>query len=833
MPPGAPGSVTPSSGISSGASAGLSFVASIGINYVLGRFMAQNGPRLKNLEAAQGDYGIALARGYGHAVRVTGAFIAQADIDEDKHKIGSKAGAAAAGAIGGAAQGFLIGGPVGAAIGAVAGGLLGFASPNQYYYTYSDTFACFLLDRTDDDPAEDVLKIWAAGKVIFNSSSATILSEVFGTDGKLISRKYKKNKYFKSLTFYAGHTEQDVDPILAGQQEIDEDGAYVYSAFAVIEDLQLETWGNSVPTTEYLVQAKSGQTLASAIEQISRAANIDSLRDISTTALTSDTLRGYLVAGETNCWDAIRPLLPAFAFDCADIGGQLRFYKRSQFMRSTIVLGDMGAYAYGDSPPEQFIFNRATDIDLPKETSLTFIDPDRDYQSNTMTSRRSEGSAKSNISTQISLVMSANEGATAAGLMHWDAWLGRTSLQFSLTDAWAGLGVGLAYGIPVGSNVVPYRITRKLRGANGIVEVEAISDEAVVYTITAVGSSGLPPDDDSTEFDDTRLILIDGPITEDGHDDYGFYIAMAGTSADWLRGRVQVSADGGATFNDLLDQPESAVMGDVVGTLATGSTTGLDDTLDTTSTLAVTLLHSGMELSSATDTELDAWANFCFVGKDGIGEYLQFKTATFVSGSTWNLTNLRRGRRGTDWALGEHVAAEEFVMFGEGGVYRIVLGDTSQWGFPKVYRGVTLHQDDVDGAQQTFTNTGEGKRPFSPVNVEGSWDGSYNLTGTFDSRSRLFAGGYGIDDNVEWDVEITNATPVRAITATAETFNYSAADATSDGLTPGGLYEGRVRQTSDVNDGRWRDFTLYGPLTTLFDSTIVSFDSDVITWDAG
>ena len=34
-----------------------------------------------------------------------------------------------------------------------------------------------------------------------------------------------------------------------------------------------------------------------------------------------------------------------------------------------------------------------------------------------------------------------------------------------------------------------------------------------------------------------------------------------------------------------------------------------------------------------------------------------------------------------------------------------------------------------------FTNTGEGKRPYSPVNVEGSWDGSNNLTVTFDSVS--------------------------------------------------------------------------------------------------
>lgn len=828
MPPGVPGSVTPAAGLSSGASFGLSFIANLSASYILGRFTGQNGPRLDNLEASEGDYGTPLARGYGYAVRVTGAFIAQADIKETTHKIGSKGTAAIVGAVGGAAAGFMIGGPVGAAIGAAVGGLLGFSSPNQYYYTYSDTFACFLLDRTDDDPVENVLKIWAGGVLIFNSASATILSETFGTDGKLIKRKYKKNKFFASLTIYGGHTEQDVDPILAAEKSIDEDGGYVYSALAVIEALQLEKWGNSVPATEYLVQAKSGQTLADAIEQISRAAGIDSERDISTTAMTSSTLRGYLVADQATCWDAIRPLLPAFAADAAEVSGQVRLYRRTQTMRATITIGEMGAHIFGDTPPEKFMFQRATDIDLPKETSLTFIDPDRDYQPNTMTSRRSEGSAKSNISTQISLVLSADEGATAAALMHWDSWLGRTSLQFSLTDAW-NVTVGLAYGIPVGDEVVPYRISRRLRGANGITECEAISDESVVYSVVASGSSGLPPDEGDTEFADTRLVIIDGPITEDAHDDYGFYIAMAGTADDWPRGLVQASGDGGATWADIFDQPLACVMGTVALATPAGLTDGLDDTLDTTTTITVVLLHDGMVLEDATDAELDAHANMFCLGS----EYMQFKTQTKIAAATYELTNLRRGRRGTDWALGSHSTDEDFVMFGDGGIYRIVYTDTSQWGVPIKFRGVTLHQDEVDAAIVDFTNTGEGKRPFSPVNVEGSWDGSYNLDITWDSRSRLFAGGLGIDDNAEWDIEITNATPVRSATVTAETYTYTAADQVTDGLIAGQVVEGRVRQTSDVNDGRWRDFTLVGPLSRTADTTLFTADDTTITADMG
>lgn len=811
--------------VSAIATQALTFVVNLGSSYLLGRLQAQDGPRLKNKEAAGGDYGIPMARGLGEAVRVTGAFIAQDDIKETKHKVEDHS--EIVGVVTGAAQGFLVGGPVGAVIGGAIGGLLGFAAPDQVYYTYSDTFAVLLLDRAGQDPIEGVTKIWANGKLIFSHNPANVVSETFDADGKLISRKYKKNKYFKSLTITGGHTDQPVNPVLAAN--VDEDSGYIFCALAIFEDLQLAAFGNSVPPTEHLVQVKTGETVADAAEFIADFAGIDPEREISTTALVSNTLLGYPITSETTCWDAVKPLLPSFAIDAAEVSGQVRFYRRSQSMRAVIPTDQMGAYMFGDSPPNKLAFRRDGDLALPQETSLTFIDADRDLQPNTATSSRTEGDARSNIAVSVPIVLRAWEGASAAALMHWDAWLGRTALSFTLTDQWMGIETGLAYGIPFGGQVVPYRITRKLRGANGIIEVEALSDESVTYTASLPGSSGTMPPEESTEFPNTRLIIMDMPITSDDHDDYGFYIAQGG-EAGWTRGRIEVSSDG-TNFVTIIDQPFNAVMGDVTGTLAAGSTDGLDDTLDTTTVLTVVLLSDLDELEDATDAELDLWKNFAFVGKDGLGEYLQFKTATKVGFATWELTNLRRGRRGTDHAIGTHTSGEEFALLGAGGVFRIVYSDTSQWGEEYTFRGVTLHQDAEDAEEQTFTNTGEGKRPFSPVNVEGTWDGSNNLTVTWDSRSRLFAGGLGIDDNAEWDIEFFGS-PNHTETVSSETATFTAAEQTAAGLTPGDTVTGRVRQTSDVNDGRWRNFTIVGPNALTFDSSI-TFDETSFTWDAG
>ena len=66
-----------------------------------------------------------MPRAYGEMCRLTGIFIAQADIKETKHTVGSTELNILIGAGTGALEGFMLGGPVGAAIGAVVGGLLG------------------------------------------------------------------------------------------------------------------------------------------------------------------------------------------------------------------------------------------------------------------------------------------------------------------------------------------------------------------------------------------------------------------------------------------------------------------------------------------------------------------------------------------------------------------------------------------------------------------------------------------------------------------------------------------------------------------------------------
>jgi hypothetical protein len=111
-------------------------------------------------------------------------------------------------------------------------------------------------------------------------------------------------------------------------------------------------------------------------------------------------------------------------------------------------------------------------------------------------------------------------------------------------------------------------------------------------------------------------------------------------------------------------------------------------------------------------------------------------------------------------------------------------------------------------ADQEFTNAGAGKTPYSPVHIWGERDGSNNLTITWVRRSRLRAPGIGngpvpLGEATEaYEIDILDgASPpgvLRTLTATTSAVNYTAAQQTADGLTPGDPVSLRVYQISDV-----------------------------------
>lgn len=173
------------------------------------------GPRLNDLKVTASTYGVAIPEVYG-TVRIGGNMIWTTGIKETKHK--SRAG---------------------------KGG------PKQETYTYDATFAMALCKG----PIDDILRIWADGKLVFDQSSNATRTigdmDNIGAWWKAVSQSKKK----KNLKFrvYRGDEDQLPDSLIEADKGAGNVSAHRGLAYVVFEKMQLEDFGNRIPQMTFEV----------------------------------------------------------------------------------------------------------------------------------------------------------------------------------------------------------------------------------------------------------------------------------------------------------------------------------------------------------------------------------------------------------------------------------------------------------------------------------------------------------------------------------------------------------------------------------------------------
>lgn len=282
--------------------------------------------------------------------------------------------------------------------------------------------------------------------------------------------------------------------------------------------------------------------------------------------------------------------------------------------------------------------------------------------------------------------------------------------------------------------------------------------------------------------------------------DAGFYAAACASNptATWKGSVVYASADAGATYQRLAEIPREATMGyttDALGDFLSGNI------VDELNSVNVTLTNGS--LSSSTLTGILNGANACVIGE----EILHFRDATLEDNGSYTLRGLLRGRRGSEYAMSTHAIADRFVLLDTATIVRIT-SETAEIGIEKLYKPVSGGSSLAGTTAQAFTNQGTGLKPYAPVHLGGGRDASNNLTLTWVRRSRI-SGEWrsGVDvplgeESEAYEVDIYDgsgyATVLRTISETSQSASYSAADQTSDGLTPGTTVYFKVYQLSAI-----------------------------------
>lgn len=539
-------------------------------------------------------------------------------------------------------------------------------------------------------------------------------------------------------------------------------------------------WQDSVLwKTGHWVNGKLGNsTLGAIVAELLQASGL-SASDYDVTRLT-DTVEGFILDAPITVRNALEFLTASFFFDIVESDGILKCVPRGNESVKSIPEDDLIPTAK-KNVQDVLGITIAQEIELPQRVNVTYIDRPFNYDPVTQISQRQVVRAVDQVTTNLPIVMGATQAKKIADIMLYSAWKERVSFQLTLPPKYVRIEPTDVITVTVSGVAHEMRVVKTDMEANGVMKISAVAEDISSYDFyTQPGETGktlTPP----VLVPQTLVQFIDAPpLPSDTISNQGLLrIGVAADGANWNGSAVYRSDDGGEnggnTFALLAGLDGAATFGIIITNLPDGPF----ETWDMVNEVEV-ILTAG-SLASVNELAVLNGANAALIGD----ELVQFQNAELIGESTYKLTRLLRGRQGTEWAIGSHSAGDRFVLITPA-LYTTAIAN-NLIGRELFYKAVSVGNSLGNTDEVTFTYTGRNLKPFAPVHVKGSRDGSGNLTISWIRRSRVdgeWRDGVGIplgEESEAYEVDILDgSTVVRTIEVTSTTASYSAADQTTD-----------------------------------------------------
>lgn len=498
--------------------------------------------------------------------------------------------------------------------------------------------------------------------------------------------------------------------------------------------------------------------------------------DIDVSAQTSISVDGYVISRQTSGRSIIEQLQQAYFFDMVESDDKVKFVNRGSGSAVTIPDDDLAAFEAAQTPPDDLATTREMESTLPQALNLNYMAETADYQTGTQQSRRLVGATGDLQTFDMPIVLTDDKAKQIVDAAMYAMWTARTTYKFTTTMKYAKYE-------PTDVVTVKGKLMRltKRTDNNGVISWEAVAEEGQTYTQTATGITTAFTPQTVSNLVATNIELLDIPMLRDADNDAGFYVAANGWQTGWPGCVLFKSVDGGASYSEVSAITTAAPVGSATSVLADWAG---GNRFDTANTVTVKLIGDGT-LSSASELAIYNGTNGALLGN----EIIQYTTATLNGDGSYTLSGLLRGRQGTEWAMPSHSVGDRFVALNTSSLQR-VSAQTSEIGLARLYKAVTIGSTLAATNALSFTNTAIGLKPYAPVQLTGSRDGSNNLTINWIRRTRV--GGAWLDrvdvpigeTSELYDVEIwdsTYSTLKRTFSSlTSATASYTAAQQTTD-----------------------------------------------------
>jgi hypothetical protein len=486
------------------------------------------------------------------------------------------------------------------------------------------------------------------------------------------------------------------------------------------------------------VVMRNSRNLSAIVADLCNRAGLSSSQ-IDTGGITGEVM-GYAIANQSSVRSYLEPLRTAYGFDLVERNGKLYFIDKRRDFVKTILYEDL--VSEGGSNP--ISVSRAEERNMPQKVITIYPDQDSRYQQASQQAQRFTVASRQSMSMAIPIVMTADKARQIAEIVMYEQWMGRTSFEFSTSYTYEMLEPGDLVYVQSKDRTWPVRLLNKSSGQNGVIRWTAIATDPEVLTSDAVGGAGLPLTEKYAIYQTTATHLLDIPMLIDSDNNAGYYVAMGPTFEDlgtWVGANLYRSTNN-IDYTSILSVALAAGIGFTQTALADGPTHLWDEAA------TVDIIMRNYDLESIT-------ADRVLNGENGIllgSEVLQYREAEMLAVDTYRLSGLLRGRRGTEWATGTHVAGERAILLAPGLLQRHVP-DIDQIGLERYYKGVSVYHDPNDVLGFVFTPTAAGLKPYSPCHAKGTRDSSGNLALAWVRRTRV---GGGWNDNT--DVPLSEAT---------------------------------------------------------------------------
>ncbi|MDX1922686.1 MAG: phage tail protein [Alphaproteobacteria bacterium] len=518
-----------------------------------------------------------------------------------------------------------------------------------------------------------------------------------------------------------------------------------------------------VDATRFVVQATGGSGIISRIALIERAAAEQNLSaivadiltragyvgsDYDVSALGNSSVQGYVVDDVSSARAALEPLQAYQPFDLIETDGILKAKIYSAAINITVPESEVRASPEKQDQPPALQTTRGQELDLPREVSVDYLDPALDFQRGSQRARRIASNAMAVETMRLPVVCPAQKAKQIAESQLYRRWAERSEHELYINRNYAPLDTGDV----ISFSGQALRITH-INQQGGVLKTQAVPISDLVLNSSAIADGGKGVSRDMLSLISSTLCLIDAGLLQAEDDQPGFYVAMSGSAA-WPGASLMRSTDGSNyAVQDSFSLPAT------IGLATTVLPPRPVHYMDRASTVTVALLRGN--LSSCSSADLFNGSNAALLGD----EIIQFQNANLNADGTVTLSNLLRGRKGSEGATSTHITGERFVLLQPATVHFLPL-NSSDRGRTFYYRAASIGQDVHDVADTVFVPQINNLKPLAPCHVTANRNSSLDITLAWKRRARSNSEWIDLidvplDETSElYDVEIMNGSTV-------------------------------------------------------------------------